>query len=295
MLLNVASLIPLLLSLTDIDCARILTRQIRTPAGIAYSRAFGSFAAENQDAPHAENMMDLARAAFRVRLTFSEEYDQAFAEQVRNIWFDRVAGTTDSQPVSFATNLSEQKDLAALFDLLSHRLTNYLRMTEPSILQVASFRDPIYMGRRRPVVFWEFPIRLIRGTQITFRIYQGYQAIKDGPQAFRIYHARGRNIPAILEHLEGLWRTILNEKTPEAKKLKALAEWEWLWFWSNPFARAGAITGDSLSLLLQLKLTKLGHKVHIRTNFKAQDHEALSQSKKDYIRTRVAELSSGQP
>ena len=70
-------------------------------------------------------------------------------------------------------------------------------------------------------------------------------------------------------------KKIFNEETPHREKFLSLAEFEWVWYWTNPFARAGALSGDILVILLKEELLRQGVPVPIRTQYINQDLKAF--------------------
>jgi len=131
---------------------------------------------------------------------------------------------------------------------------------------------------------WRFEYAVEGSRPLAFKIYLV------GKDVYFIRHAGDSEIPVIRRRLGQLWSAALDPKRSAAGRVAAVGEFEWLWFWANPYGRAGATTGDALSLLLQKALRKDGLPVRIRSTFRAQDLRAIPSSVAAYKAERAAEL-----
>lgn len=92
-----------------------------------------------------------------------------------------------------------------------------------------------------------------------------------------LLHSPSRDIPTLMEHLDGLWNQTLGPSNRKVK-LQTIAQFEWVFFTANPLGRCAASIGDALSLALQIKCG-----LPLRNTFMHMDWEALSRTLNSYI------------
>jgi hypothetical protein len=100
-------------------------------------------------------------------------------------------------------------------------------------------------------------------------------------------------VPNLRQEAQEYWNRSLDPKRQLPERHRSLAAFEYLWFWTNPFGRAGALTGDALSLLAQKTMVLEGLNTHIRPDYYHQDCEAFILPWNRYLDKRTKDLAQG--
>jgi hypothetical protein len=111
------------------------------------------------------------------------------------------------------------------------------------------------------------------------------------PDLFLIVHVHDGDVPSMVHMCEYYFGQARDESIDLERRIEMLARFEYLWFWANPFGRAGAITGDAISFLVQKEMIfNHGHDIVTRQAYLHQDFFAFSMSLDAYIENRKAAL-----
>jgi hypothetical protein len=263
--------------------------------GHRFHTQFGQYIAEHVARPDA--MDEMALEMFKQRLELAKDFKTFFAEQMepgwasadgvsRERWNERIHGVGGEDCWSFGVVDHERAD--AIHKLLDPKLQALPRRPGALSLERVRGLPGSATARTGEVKTWDFEYAR-KGAETTFRIHQ-----LDNGNYF-IEHSQDRDVPRMLGQARALWRRSLDSKTNPTARVEALAEFEWLWFWVNPFGRAGALTGDALSLMVQRRLRDEGTGLKLRDSYRNQDLEAISTPLDSYIRKRADELIGARP
>ena len=108
-----------------------------------------------------------------------------------------------------------------------------------------------------------------------------------------IEHPRGSWVPQIRQEAQAHWAFAHNPNNNTRDRFASLGAFEWCWVWANPFGRAGAMTGDALSLMLQKHIHQQGTPIHIRQQYYHMDCECLLTPFDEYVDKRQMDMSHG--
>ncbi|HEY1172828.1 MAG TPA: hypothetical protein VGH19_15780 [Verrucomicrobiae bacterium] len=236
----------------------------------------------------------LAFQLFRRRLELAQKYHTQFAKQMlagdRELWRERYTGVAEGHCSSFA--IRQMPRTARFFSWCEQveESPNGERVWDEKLKPFPA----LPYGPHKP-----FPVMPVWG-----RHHQPqFRARRDGPFWLRrlhyskdvhlIEHPDNRWVPNIRQEAQQYWSRANDPKRSFPERTHDLASFEWLWFWTNPFGRAGALTGDALSLLTQKQMILDGHRAHIRKGYYHQDCEALLLPWEDYLSKRVNDLLKG--
>lgn len=236
----------------------------------------------------------LAFQLFQRRLALAQKYHTFFATQMvaggRELWRERYTGTADGHCYSFAIrHLPRTARFFTWCQVCSeppnaeHRWDERIKPlpglplapheTFPAMPAWARLHRPQFRARR------DGPFHLRR--------------LHFGPDVHLIEHPDNRWVPNIRQEAQEYWERANDPQRGFAGRARQLAAFEWLWFWTNPFGRAGALTGDALSLLSQKQMALDGHRVHIRPGYYHQDCEAYLLPWEEYLAKRANDLLHG--
>jgi hypothetical protein len=236
----------------------------------------------------------LAFQLFRRRLALAQKYHTFFATQMvageRELWRERYTGAADGYCYSFAIR---QMSRTARFYRWCEGQTeppNSERVWDERLKP----QPALPMGPHEP-----WPVMPVWG-----RLHRPqFRARRDGPFWLRrlrynrdvhlIEHPDNRWVPNIRQEAQQHWSRANDPQRAFRGRIADLAAFEWLWFWTNPFGRAGALTGDALSLLTQKQMILDGHQAHIRPGYYHQDCEALLLPWEEYLAKRMKDVLQG--
>lgn len=231
---------------------------------------------------------------FSRRLELARKYRTFFSTQVvqgdRELWRERFRGATDGHAYSFA--IRELPRTARFYRWCAKVATqsNDVRRWDLGLKPYPSL----------PLGPYEFyPVMEVW----SHRYVPRFQARRGGPLHLRrilmhpdvylIEHPDHRWVPMLRQEAAENYARALDAKRPFVERADYLAHFEWLWFWLNPFGRAGALTGDALSLIAQKQMVLDGHSVGIRPGYYHQDCEAFLLSAEAYQLKRLRDMTSG--
>ena len=218
------------------------------------------------------NCKVLAFQLFRRRLALAQKYHTFFATQMvigdRELWRERYTGAEDGYSYSFAIR---QMPRTARFFAWCQQIDeppNGERIWDERVKPLPN----LPMGPHEPL-----PVMPVWG-----RLHQPqFRARRDGPfwlrrlhysrDVYLIEHPDNRWVPNIRQEAQQYWCRANDPQRSFRDRALDLAAFEWLWFWTNPFGRAGALTGDALSLLTQKQMLLDGHRAHIRPSYYHRD------------------------
>jgi len=236
----------------------------------------------------------LAFQLFRRRLALAQKYNTFFAAQMvvgdRELWRERYTGVQNGHCNSFAIR---QLPRTARFYSWCQQVgepPNGERVWDERLKPHPS----LPLGPHPPL-----PVMPVWG-----RLHQPrFRARRDGPFWLRrlhysddvhlIEHPDNRWVPNVRQEAQQYWCRANDPQRTLHERATDLAAFEWLWFWTNPFGRAGALTGDALSLLTQKQMILDGHRAHIRPGYYHQDCEALLLPWGDYLAKRTKDMLRG--
>jgi len=236
----------------------------------------------------------LAFQLFRRRLALAQKYHTFFATQMvtgdRELWRERYTGVQDGPCYSFAIRQMPRTVRFFQWCQSLKEPPNGERVWDESLKPLPALPG----GPHTPL-----PVMPVWGRQHQPQ----FRARRDGPIWLRrlrysadvhlIEHPDNRWVPNIRQEAQEYWCRANDPLRPFPERATDLAAFEWLWFWSNPFGRAGALTGDALSLLTQKQMILDGHRAHIRPSYYHQDCEALLLPWDDYLTKRTQDLLHG--
>jgi len=236
----------------------------------------------------------LAFQLFRRRLALAQKYHTFFATQMvageRELWRERYTGAQEGYCYSFAIRQMPRTARFYAWCEASDEPPNGERVWDERVKP----RPNLPLGPHPPLAVMP----------VWGRLHQPqFRARRDGPFWLRrlhysrdvhlIEHPDNRWVPNIRQEAQTYWSRANDPQRSLPERTVDLAAFEWLWFWTNPFGRAGALTGDALSLLTQKQMILDGHRVHIRPGYYHQDCEALLLSWDEYRAKRVQDVLKG--
>lgn len=246
---------------------KIVAEEPYDQMGRDYQNQFSSFVATS--VATADNLRSLAVQAFQLRLSISEKYNSYFVydTQVQNPWFLRWMGMGSRRTLGVALKGTPRGD-------------SIIESIDP-VLQLEKMYQESGGDKKSKLFASEVsgPI----GSSIPLQ----WGRRKD--QNFVMVHPKNEEVPLFLDYCEKQWRIAFNSSLPSWRRAQALARFEWHWFWANPFGRAGAITGDALSLIVQKQALREGWIQNVRDEFRNQDLIAMRSPLTDYLQLRLHE------
>lgn len=272
-----------------LDLAPVIAEPPVDEMGTEFQNIFGQYL--NHHTAYDKPLNELATEIFLKRLDLAAKYNTFFSQEMSRIglsgkprWQERLMGYSKKRVWSFGqTNQGpRQKGIWEVFkNSLSARDSQPQRMSS-SIFKEVSMR-PLDPQINVSVWTWKYPHK-IEGQFIEFKTYQL------DSETYFVQHALDAQVPALLRQLNQLWLNSLNPKFSDKSRVQSLVEFEWLWFWTNPYGRAGALTGDALALLAQKAMKAQGIPIKIRANYLFQDLIALTNKYEGYVALRMSEL-----
>ena len=266
------------------EFSKIIAQPPYDDMGQEFAGVFGNFLFQNRADP--DRLTSLAVEAFAARLDLAKKYKTFFSQQmepvdlqgqVTKLWLQRFKG--ESHFNSWSYGIAGHWRADEIHKILTAQLKD--KDFDLQIIEVPSPLPFPYQGERSAKVkHWDFSENFE-----TFKMHAHIYELD--AEHFLILHPQDRDVPQILDRLEVLWKFALDRNNAFQARLRALADFEWTWFWLNPFGRAGATTGDSLSHLVQFEIEAEGHPIQVRHTFHAQDIEALARRRSTYIETRI--------
>lgn len=261
----------------QIPCQDLLAEPPIDEMGLDFAIEYGRFAQNHQATPG--SMLQMAEELFQIRLDLAKRYKTFFAVQMTEpiqdlpYWRARESGFSNRRVFSFGIRDVPRADLVWLYFNKGFR-----RQGSQETIATADF--PLYKGSAQ-VDGEVYAIPYAPIPNLTFKIF----VLSTGQ--YYLEHAPDPMVPQALKRLQELWDKSLDKSRSYAERWELFAEWEWLWFWTNPFGRAGASIGATLSLLWEADLSQeLGHSVW-RKSFYHQDLEALSRNLEEYRNWRT--------
>jgi hypothetical protein len=245
--------------------------------GQEFYHIFGRYL--NDCMPDPSNMTKIATNAFALRLDLAKRYNTFFAEQVapkgKALWKDRLEGKDSAHAWSFGIKGHARAGL--LYNWLDDKY---------SVIPSKQHTLP------EPV-----PVPLVELNESTnmqgWKVTPYGRILKYNKAAFLIDHGPGHSVPKEVSQATRHWQGALNPDNDLTKRMQHIACLEWRWYWTNPFGRAGALTGDILSLSLQKRLQAEGHNIHMRDRFYSQDLEAYCYDLPQYVCKRMHDFKLG--
>lgn len=231
---------------------------------------------------------------FARRLALARRHQTFFATQVvsgdRALWRERYIGATNGHAYSFAIRdlprtmrfyewceqVTEPANQERMWDVTCKPLPQ-LPLAPHTFLHAM----PVWAHRHEP----QFRARR-EGAHFLRRI-------RLNTTVHLIEHPDNRWVPVLRQEAQEHWTRSNQLKRPLSERATHLAQFEWLWFWLNPFGRAGALTGDAMSLLAQKQMMLDGLPAHIRPGYYHQDCEAFLLTEDTYVAKRVRDLLGG--
>lgn len=237
----------------------------------------------------------LALDLFQNRLRLAQKYNTFFARQVTNdgtdeLWRKRLNGVQDIPCHSFATREVDRtlrffhwtaiQNSVETFDSYRHWDTSFCPY-------------PSLPGQVKPKERMEVWTHLYRphfdardgGAFACRRMTYGFN---ESGAWYLFEHPRTKWIPQLYNEAKCFWYLAHQECGDMSRQCQSLASFEWLWYWMNPFMRAGALTGDALSLIMQKHIG-----CQTRNFFYHQDCEALLLPFDEYVKKRVNDMLHG--
>jgi len=236
----------------------------------------------------------LAFQLFQQRLRLASKYNTYFAKQMvqgdRELWKERYTGRGRTPCYSFAIKDLKRTRRFHQWCEMHREKPNQTRVWDTG----KSPHPELPCGPHSP----------LSPMQAWARLHQPqFRARNDGPFYLRRFHyAQGvyliehptsQWVPNIRQEAQEYWSRSLDSARPFSERTKCLGSFEFLWYWTNPFGRAGAMTGDALSLLAQKTMVQEGQPLRIRSGFYHQDCEALILPFQEYVEKRSRDMTNG--
>ncbi len=277
--------------------ASIIAEEPYDDMGREFQNVFGAWVDETsarKDGDTPQHFQILAFKLFQRRLALAQKYKTFFATQMvvgdRELWRERFTGSLQDHCYSFAIRQLPRTVRFFAWCQTSTESANAERVWNVQIKPLPSLpfephqtfnvmptwarlHQPLFRARR------DGPFHLRR--------------IHLGPDVHLIEHPDNRWVPNIRQEAQEYWFRANHPENPPTARATHLAAFEWLWFWTNPFGRAGALTGDALSLITQKQMVLDGLAVHIRPGYYHQDCEAFLMPWEDYLAKRTNDLLHG--
>lgn len=264
--------------------------------GEEFAQTFGGFLNSANLSHMNAGFNELALRIFKWRLDLATKFNTFFAKQVTDggeLWKDRFTGKFNTPCYSFA--IPQMARTAKFFGVCEKYAkknpANSVREWSRSYasLPVIPFVSEGDMLKRMPV--WE------RKYVPQFEARDGgpffFRWMQFSERCFLFEHPRSRWVHMLKNEAKTWWERARNKNLPDDERYHALASFEWVWTISNPFMRAGALTCDCLTLLVQKEMMNQGLDIHIRPYFYAQDCEALILPYEEYVAKRINDLKRG--
>jgi hypothetical protein len=277
--------------------ATIIAEEPYDDMGREFQEVFGAWVDQTsarKDGDTPQHFQLLAFGLFQRRLALAQKYHTFFATQMvsgtRELWRERYTGSLNDHYYSFAIRkLARTARFFAWCESISEP-ANDGRVWDVSIKPLPSL--PLEPHQTFPVMpVWA------RLHQPQFRARRDgpffLRRIHLGPEVHLIEHPDNHWVPNIRQEAQEYWFQANDPANPAEARATALAAFEWIWFWTNPFGRAGALTGDALSLITQKQMVGDGLAVHIRPGYYHQDCEALLLCWEEYLVKRATDLLHG--
>ncbi len=275
-------------SLQNIHYHHIIAESPRDNMGRDFSTLFGDFI-QNNDA-ESDNFERLSHEAFQLRLNLAKKYNTNFVSHMETLldpgkiqfkWKERIEGKLDEDSWSFGIEGHERAH--SIWKFLNYNLNEQdFIETKVNMSIFPLVQKTGYQTVKEASFLYKLPNDFILKFQL-FKFESGEYFIR---------HAESKAIPIILDELNRLWEDMLELNQSRNDYLTKLAKFEWLWFWANPYGRAGASIGDSLSMILQKTLIQNNILKRHRESFHHLDLEALCRDLQNYIQYRVQNLKS---
>jgi len=278
--------------------APIIAEEPYDDMGREFQETFGTWldetVARRQGDPKPGHCKILAFQLFRRRLALAQKYQTFFATQMlagkRELWRERYTGVQAGYCYSFAIRQMPRTQRFYQWCQSLKEPPNAERVWDASLKPLPALPG----GPHTPL-----PVMPVWG-----RLHQPqFRARRDGAFWLRrlrysaevhlIEHPDNHWVPNIRQEAQEYWCRANDPQRPFRERITDLAAFEWLWFWTNPFGRAGALTGDALSLLTQKQMLLDGHRAHIRPGYYHQDCEALLLPWEDYLAKRTQDVLQG--
>jgi len=238
----------------------------------------------------------LAFGLFQKRLALAKKYNTFFAKQVTadgkaDLWRDRYIGKGNEPCYSFALpQLQRTFRFYAWCQKMENEPSTGIRHWDTSYAEIPSIPlGPHVLNDPMEVWAHKYEPRFTAKSGGAFEC----RRMRFSDKVILFEHPRSRWISQIRSEAQCFWNMAMNDTIPDFDRYSALASFEWSWYWANPFMRAGAMTGDALSLIVQKHMSLSGMNVHIRNKFYHQDCEALLLPHDVYVGKRIADLSLG--
>lgn len=278
--------------------APIIAEEPYDEMGREFQEIFGTWldqtVARKQSEPTPGHCKVLAFQLFRRRLTLAQKYQTFFATQMvegaRELWRERYTGVQPGHCYSFAIRQMPRTVRFYQWCEYLKEPPNGERIWDEGLKPFPS----LPFGPHTPL-----PVMPVWG-----RLHQPhFRARRDGPFWLRrlrycadvhlIEHPDNHWVPNVRQEAQQYWCRANDPHRSFRDRAMDLAAFEWLWFWTNPFGRAGALTGDALSLLTQKQMILDGHRAHIRPGYYHQDCEALLLPWNEYLAKRMEDILHG--
>jgi hypothetical protein len=236
----------------------------------------------------------LAFQLFRRRLALAQKYRTFFATQVvqgdRELWRERYTGTSDGHCYSFAIRGLPRTKRFFEWCTESPTPANDARTWDLTIKPLPLLpMAPHFYHETMPVWAHRHHPRFRARREGSFSV----RRIEMGPDVHLIEHFDNRWVPNLRQEAAEYWFRANDTSRPLVRRVGDLAAFEWIWFWTNPFGRAGALTGDSLSLLTQKQMVEDGESLYIRPGYYHQDCEAFLMGFEAYTEKRSRDMTQG--
>ncbi len=277
--------------------ASIIAEEPYDDMGREFQEIFGAWVdktSARKDGDTPQHFQLLAFNLFQKRLALAQKYHTFFATQMvsgqRELWRERYTGTLDDHCYSFAIRNLPRTQRFFAWCLAIKEEPNATRIWDLKIKPYPSL--PLAPHEAFP----EMPVwgRLHHPQFRARRDGPFYlRRIHFGPDVHLIEHPDNHWVPNVRQEAQEYWFRANDPDNAFENRARNLAAFEWLWFWTNPFGRAGALTGDALSLITQKQMALDGLAVHIRPGYYHQDCEAFLLAWDDYLDKRMRDLTEG--
>lgn len=221
---------------------------------------------------------------FRKRLDLARKHNTWFATQMADgVWKDRYAGLGFAPCYSFAIRgLERTKRFHRWAEAtFAGRLSDSYRIWDTDYAPFPHLPTEAAQPTGKPMSVFEHVYRPVFDATAGGAVKMRTLLYSENTYLFE--HVRNNWVPLMREEAKRWWVRAYRDYDP-----KALASFEFCWFRTNPFGRAGALTGDAMSLLVQRV-----NNFRMRDTFYHQDQEALLMSFDEYVEKRTRDFTVG--
>jgi hypothetical protein len=261
------------------------------PLGQEYFDTFTGFITNNSLSQYSAtrtspvNIRAIALDVFFLRYSLALKYNTMFAKQMVDggvlYWKRRFEGRSSSYSFSWAVKGHPRSgELWRMLDISYNRRN-------------CASQETYYFGDPGSPMAPEFPLTgnhqvntWSRQVSTSLNLWCHIFRPTHNQQFFLIRHVSDADVPDMLDMCNHYMNMARDKSRSLVDRIESLARMEYMWFWTNPFGRAGAISGDAISFLVQKEMVEQGHRFHGRKNYMHLDYYAFGESMDSFVEWR---------